>query len=194
MDRQSSPGNRVRVSHPNQRMATILLNTYNRLLLSVEKELNVPWEIPTIEVVYVPTDWGTKTLSKWALILLGPEMNPVENSILHSIELKEIQKEIARSVYQQFFGQLITPEWWSDQWVVLGLARYFSGTTKHLSFDAEREFVVDTVQSVIRDKYSFPWTAIARGYFTIDEINTREEFVIDQRRRCPNFRSVPVIY
>lgn len=183
MNMHSSAGNRVRVYHPIHSMSTFLVNTYYRLLLAVEQELNVPLDIPTLEVVYVPALRETKTLTKWGLILIGPEMNPVENSVVHSKELKEIQKEIARSVYQLFFGQLLSPEWWSDQWVLLGLARYFSGVTKHLPFDAEKEFVVDTVQMVIRDKFFFPTIAIAREYYTIDEINTRELFVIDQRRK-----------
>lgn len=179
---QFSTDNRIRVYHPDPQTATILLNNYHPLLLAVEEEFRKPLEFPKIDIIYVPS-LTTNIITKWGIVFIGPEMNPVENSVVHSLQLKEIQKEIARSVYQLFLGHLVNPEWWSDQWVLLGLSRYFAGVSNHLPFDAEKEFVVETVQRVIRDHYFFPIFWMGRRYDSIDEINNANEFVVDVRRK-----------
>lgn len=177
---QSSSDNRVRVYHPNPSSARILLTTYHSLLLAVEEELQQPLEIPKLDIVYTPT-LLTKSLSKWGLVAVGGDMSPVENSVIHSVALKDVQKEIARSVYQMFFGQLISPEWWTSQWVTMGLARYFSGVTKHLPFDAESEFLVDTVRMVVREHDLYVRDRLSSPYPTKDAINNPNLFVMDQR-------------
>lgn len=177
---QSSTDNRVQVYHNNPTVGRILLNNFHSLLLAVEEELNVSQELPKLDIIYAPT-LSSKTLTKWGLVLVGPEVSPVENSVVHSIELKDIQKEIARSVYQHFFCHLFNPEWWSDSWITLGLARYFSGVTKHLQFDAEAEFISDTVRMVVREHSVWTMNAMAWGPQSIQEINNPNMFAIDQR-------------
>lgn len=180
---QSSTDNRVRVYHTDLLIGSFLLKYFHSLLLAVEQELNLPLELPKLDIVYVPL-LTTRTLPKWGLILVGVEMSPVENSVVHSIELKDIQKEIATSVYQMYFGQLIVPEWWTSQWITRGLARYFSGITSHLPFDAEKEFVSDTVQMVIRNHANSDYTEyhwMGYSYYSTDQINNPTLYVVDQR-------------
>lgn len=176
----TSLDNRVRVFHTNENIALILLKNYQKHLLAVEEELNLVMECPKLDIVYVPS-MNTRTLTKWTIIALNEEMSPVEQSIVHSLEFKEIQKEIARTVYQMFFGQLVSPEWWTNQWITLGLARYFSGVSEHLDFNAEKEFVVDTVQMVIREHIPFPRTWLEGDFYSSNEINNPDYFVLDQR-------------
>lgn len=181
MDVYSSDNNRVRVYHMNETVANVLLHTYHHLLLSVEDEFNLPGIFPKIDVVHVPTMTQTKTSIKWGLIAVNDEMSPVENSTIHSVELKDVQKEIARSVYQLFFGQLINPEWWSFRWITMGLSRYFSGVTKHLPFDAEQEFVVDTVQMITSWRSSAIRTTMESSINNMDEVNSPDYLAVDQR-------------
>lgn len=180
MKSESSTDNRVKVYHSNTQARQFLLNNYYDLLLAVEEELNMPMEFAMINIVYVPT-LPTKTLVKSGLIYVGPEMTPTENSIVHSAELRDIQKEVARSVYQLFFGQVINPDWWSDQWVTLGLARYFSGVTPHLPFDAEKEFISDTVQMTIREHNQYTSFAFMAEDYRHRDINSPVLVVVDQR-------------
>lgn len=180
MSVQSTTDNRVRVYHTKPSVAKILLDTYHSLLLAVEDEWMLPKEFPKLDIVFVPT-LAPKTLTKWGLVFVGDGMSPVEHSVVHSVALKDVQKEIALSVYQMFLCHLINPEWWTSQWITLGLARYFSGVTKHLPFDAEQEFVVDTVRMVIREHS--PWTGwkLSQEYTTLQEINSPNMFAVDQR-------------
>lgn len=180
MKSESSADNRVRVYHSDSKARQFLLTHFHKLLLAVEKELKMDMEIPKLDIVYVPT-LETRTLVKHGLIYVGPQMI---HSLLqhHSLELKEIHKEIARSVYELYFGQVITPYWWTDQWMTLGLARYFSGTTTQLDFDAEREFISDTVEMTIRehnDRYTM--TYMAGPYYSVEHINIPNLLIVDHR-------------
>lgn len=172
MDVYSSSDNRVRVYHTDKEVANILLKNYHNLLLSVEDEFKIPSMFPKLDVVYVPTMTPSQTSTKWGLIAVNEEMSPVEDSVLYSLELKDIQKEIARSVYQLVFGQLINPEWWTFRWITMGLARYFSGVTKHLPFDAEKEFLVDTVQLVTSWKGIHILYWMEYSMYNMDNINS----------------------
>lgn len=175
---QSSTVSRVKVYHSNEEIGRSLFYFYHQLLERVENELNVD-PIPKLDIVYAPSLTG-KFLVKYGVIFVGPEMAPVEDSTIYSVELKNIQKEISLSIYQLFFGQLINPEWWTDQWLTLGLARYFSGVTKNLPFDAEKEFISDTVQMVIREHTSSSgW--MGKTYFYVEDIDNPNMFQVDQR-------------
>lgn len=161
-------------------MTNSLHNWYHKLLVGVEEELKMSLEFAKLDVIYVPS-LPTWTLTKWGLITVGMEMFPVENSVVHSVELKDIQKEIARSVYEMFFTQLVSPEWWIYQWIPLGLARFYSGVSKHLPFDAEEEFLMDSVQMVIRTHSENTETSMEYDYYESSRINRPDLFTIDQR-------------
>lgn len=144
---------RVTVYHPNSATGQILSQTYGELFKAVEQELNVFMSLAHLKIVYAPA-LPYPTLSKWGIIFLGTEMAQIESNVLYSVELRSIQKEIARSVYQLFLGEMITPEWWDSQWVTRGLATYLSAVSKHLPFDGEKEFLIDSVHRVIREDHN----------------------------------------
>lgn len=181
MKPQTSLDTRVSVYHPNEAAGKLLLNYYHELFLAIEQELNMVSVFNKISIIYAPSLEITPVLAKWGLIYVNPQMLPIENSQLHSVELRNIKKEAARSIYQMFFGQYVTPVWWNDQWITNGLARYLSGVSSHLPFDAEREFVSDTVQMVIRDYNSFSGQIMGALWYNSAQINRPNLFVVDHR-------------
>lgn len=179
MEAETSEGQRVKVYHPNKAVRGVLTRTFATILLDIEKKLKLIL-FPQLLVIYNPT-LANHTLVKWGVISVGPGMMPVENSVVHSVELKDLQKEICRSLFQLYFGHLISPEWWTDQWVLLGLSRYFSAILGILKFDAESEFLVDTVQMVIRDNSLWQDGYLERPYHSVHEINNPSMFVLDHK-------------
>lgn len=148
---------RVTVYHSNSSAGQFLLQTYGELFKAVEQELNVSMMITDLKIIFAPA-LPYPTLSKWGIIFVGAEMAQIESNVLYSMELRSIQKEIARSVYQLYLGEMITPEWWNSQWVTRGLATYLSVVSKNLPFDGEKEFLIDSVHRVIREDHNtFSW-------------------------------------
>lgn len=172
--------NRVSVYHTNPVVRDILLRTYSQLFLAVEEELNSQNEFSKLDIVYAPALSSPSILVKWGIILVGDSVQPVENSSVHSVELKEIQKEIARSVYQLFFGQLINVQWWDERWIVNGLAHFFGGTSQHLPFNAEEEFLLDTVFFTIKDE-ECRWQWLLENVWSTNQINNPNVKIIYQK-------------
>lgn len=145
----------------------------------MEEELNFPLEIPKLNVVYMPM-LPTATLTKWGLILVGPKMAPIENSVIHSVELKELQTEISQSVYELFFCGMISPSWWNQRWVTRGLATYFGAVSKQLPFDGEKEFLINSVQKVIQeDRNTFTW--LQESISEMTHINNPSLFIVQHK-------------
>lgn len=178
MESETSTNKRVKVYHPKTSVRGALTNIYTTTLLSIEKKLKIPL-FPQLLVIYNPS-LVNLTVVKWGVISVGPDMTPVENSVVHSVELKDLQKEICRSLFQLYFGHLISPQWWTDQWVLHGISRYFAAVMGILKFDADSEFQVDTVQMVIRDN-SLWQHYLERPYHTVHEINNPSMFAVDHK-------------
>lgn len=181
IDVSKSLDNRIRVYHPDPESREILRDNFHSLLLAVEKELQLPMEVPKIDIVFAHS-LSSITRSKWGMIAVNPDLVPIVNNIqMAAVQLKVIQKEIAMAVYSQFFGQLVTHQWWDeDEWVIMGMARYLSGVSKHLPFDAGDEFVVDVVQTVIR-KFDFHHGILGRNVFYKHDINKPAMLMKDLR-------------
>lgn len=171
--------NRIRVYHEDPQVREILAVNFYNLLLAVEREFKLEGEVPKLEIVFMPT-MTRITNSRWGLIVFNPDLIPIlNNSQMEAIHLRDIQKEIAMVIYSQFFGHLVNIEWWADEWVIRGLARYMSGVSKHLPFDAASEFVGDVVQKVIRE-YDYHYGFLA-NWILMDGINDPQTLIRDLR-------------
>lgn len=176
----TSADNRVRVFHTNSKTAESLLQLYSTYFLAVEEQLEVQNEFKKLDVVYVP-NLNTPTITKWGLIAVSGELNPIQNSVVDSLDLKNNLKAISRSVYQLFFGQLISPEWWNDLWVTQGLSRFFGATSELLPFDAEKEFELEVVQNVTTVNTIFTDWRMEMPWYTLDYIDNPHVHVVDLR-------------
>lgn len=178
---------RVTVYHPDNTTRHFLSRTYTTLLLAVEQELNVAMVMPKLDIVYV-SSLPAPTIAKWGLILVGSQIKPIEGDVLYSVELRNIHKEIARSVYELFPGQLITPDWWSNRWVTQGLATYLSAVSQHLPFDGEKEFLIDSVQKVIKEDQG-TLTKLQESIFGTGNINNPNLLVVRHKGKLFRYLS-----
>lgn len=183
MNMQSSVDDRVRVYHPYAEVRQLLLSNYHQLLLDIESEMGVP--IPRLDVIYTPSS-TTIAETKFSVIHIGRSMHPVSNSSVHSVELRDIQREIAQSIYQVYFGHMITPVWWSQQWFLMGLNRYLSGICPHLPFNAAEEFGIDFTQKVLRESTIFNGYRMEYSYYSVDEINQPNVFLLQDKSKILN--------
>lgn len=181
MDAATSSDNRVRVYHTDSATREYLRDIYHNNLLEVERQLDATLEFPKLDIVFVP-NLPTKTQPNWGMIRVN--LSPVLNSVLHSIELRDIQREILRSVYQLYFGELLSVEWWEDRYILYGLARLFTAW----NFDTEEEFIVNTVQRVIREDSNLKW--MKESIALTGTINTINELVVDHKGKIINSHKI----
>lgn len=147
MQPQISANGRVAVYHTDTTIGTNLLSLFETHLEAVEKDLNLLATIPKVAVIYTPA-LPLKTLTKWGLVLVDASMAPRPTNVVYALENRRIVKEVSFSVYQMFFGDVVTPAWWDNRWVTRGLSHYFSAQAV---VQGEEDFLVNTVHKVIRE-------------------------------------------
>ena len=123
MEPQTSANGRVAVYHTDTTTKANLLSLFETHLEVVEKDLNRLATIPKVSVIYTPA-LPLRTLTKWGLVLVDASMVPRQTNVLYTLENRRIVKEVSFSIYQMFFGDVITPAWWDNRWVARGLSNY----------------------------------------------------------------------
>ena len=154
MEPQTSANGRVAVYHTDTTTKANLLSLFETHLEAVEKDLNLLATIPKVSVIYTPA-LPLRTLTKWGLVLVDASMVPRQTNVLYTLENRRIVKEVSFSIYQMFFGDVITPAWWDNRWVARGLSNYFSAEAVA---QGEEDFLVDTVHKVIQEAHGmYSW-------------------------------------
>ncbi|XP_076040625.1 aminopeptidase N-like isoform X3 [Oratosquilla oratoria] len=113
---------------------------------------NVPYPLPKQDMIAVP-DFSAGAMENWGLItyretalLYDPEVSAASN-------LQRVSIVIAHELAHQWFGNLVTPSWWTDLWLNEGFAsflEYLGVDAVEKSWQMKEQFVIMDVQSVFR--------------------------------------------
>lgn len=89
-----------------------------------EKLFNQGYELTKMDMVALP-DFSSGAMENWGLITFR-EANMLYDQEQSSLPAKQsIRNVIAHEIAHQWFGNLVTPEWWGYLWLSEGFARYF---------------------------------------------------------------------
>nr|ADK11709.1 aminopeptidase N [Leptinotarsa decemlineata] len=99
-------------------------------------------------------DFANGAMENWGLVSYREEFllwDPLESSNLFKQLVATI---ISHELAHKWFGNLVTLEWWSELFLNEGLATYFEYFATHEvlpEFQLDKQFVIDVLQSVMRD-------------------------------------------
>lgn len=160
-------------SRPNAKnQLDLAMNASVSAIKFFESYYNIGYPLPKLDHVALP-DFSAGAMENWGLILYRESRllyDPVKNS---QASLQAIVEVIAHEIAHQWFGNLVTPSWWTDLWLNEGFARYMQilGTE---SFKPEWQMQDQIIEVVLN---SMELDSVQSSHPISVEVNTTDDIV-----------------
>ncbi|XP_063774977.1 glutamyl aminopeptidase [Pseudophryne corroboree] len=118
-----------------------------------EEYFNMTYSLPKLDQIAIP-DFGTGAMENWGLITYR------ETNLLYDIDesatsnKQRVASVIAHELVHQWFGNIVTMDWWDDLWLNEGFASFFEYlgvNSAEESWDMIDRIIIDDLLPVMRD-------------------------------------------
>lgn len=151
LEKYNESGTRVRIyaTKGNGKLGSFALDVGTRTLDYFTKYFDIPYPLKKMDMVAIP-DFSAGAMENWGLVTYRTNalLYDEENSSLAAKQ--RVASVVAHELAHQWFGNLVTMDWWSGLWLNEGFATYVSYVAvDHLfpEWDIWTEFVVDDCQA-----------------------------------------------
>lgn len=139
--------------------------------------LEIDYTFPKMDKVAIP-DFSAGAMENWGLntyrivrLMYLEGVNTIQEKV-------SMSSTISHELAHQWFGNLVTLEWWGDTWLNEGFATYFATlpykTEIHPEYDLDDFIVVDSNQAVMKSDV----LSTAHPLHHPNAINTRDAFTL----------------
>ncbi|NXC10799.1 AMPE aminopeptidase, partial [Orthonyx spaldingii] len=118
-----------------------------------EEYFNMNYSLPKLDKIAIP-DFGTGAMENWGLItyretnlLYDPDESATSNK-------QRVAAVIAHELVHQWFGNIVTMDWWDDLWLNEGFASYFEylgANRAEPDWQMLEQVLIDDVLPVMKD-------------------------------------------
>lgn len=94
------------------------------LVTYFETNIGHDYQLPKLDMAAIP-DFSAGAMENWGLLTYRETRMLVDEEHTSAPDKQVIANVIAHEVAHQWFGNLISPEWWNYVWLNEGFARYY---------------------------------------------------------------------
>ncbi|XP_041766719.1 uncharacterized protein LOC121590789 [Anopheles merus] len=151
--------------------ARYALSVGPKLLKFLEDFFHIKYPLPKVDMIALP-DFSAGAMENWGLITYRETAMLYEENVSAISNKQHVITVVAHELAHQWFGNLVTPSWWTDLWLNEGFASYM----EYLGVDAVEPAWKSMEQFVVNELHNvFSLDALSSSHQISVEVHNPEE-------------------